>query len=308
MNRSIFSICLLVLSLLSAFSNPISWNKVYQDYFDTYKDMAISQMRQYGIPASITLAQGVLESGAGRSELARMSNNHFGIKCNGWTGRKVYHDDDAQGECFRAYDNAFDSYVDHSLFLKNSQRYSRLFQLKKTDYKGWAYGLKSCGYATSPTYATRLIEIIELYDLDKYDRETPSTEYKPIRHQHHQQQVVSQPASHQVQTFNNNFFVIARKGDTFRTIGADLDVDYRKLAKFNERDKNDTLEEGDYVWLKKKRRSAPKEYKGYVYKVEAGESMYSISQRFGIRLKYLYKMNDLAPDYMIQVGDKLRIR
>ena len=176
MNRSIFSICLLVLSLLSAFSNPISWNKVYQDYFDTYKDMAISQMRQYGIPASITLAQGVLESGAGRSELARMSNNHFGIKCNGWTGRKVYHDDDAQGECFRAYDNAFDSYVDHSLFLKNSQRYSRLFQLKKTDYKGWAYGLKSCGYATSPTYATRLIEIIELYGLDKYDRETPSTE------------------------------------------------------------------------------------------------------------------------------------
>ena len=308
MNRSIFSICLLVLGLLSAFSNPISWNKVYQDYFDTYKDMAISQMRQYGIPASITLAQGVLESGAGRSELARVSNNHFGIKCNGWTGRKAYHDDDAEGECFRAYDNAFDSYIDHSLFLKNSPRYSRLFQLKNTDYKGWAYGLKSCGYATSPTYATRLIEIIELYGLDKYDREKASSDYQPVRHHHQQQQPVQQPMLHQVQSFNSNYFVIARKGDTFRSIGADMGVDYRKLAKFNERDKEDVLEEGDYVWLKKKRRSAPKEYKGYVYKVQAGESMYSISQRFGIRLKYLYKMNDLAPDYMIHVGDKLRIR
>ena len=287
MNRTIFFVCMLVWGLFPASSHAISWNKTYQDYFDYYKDIAISQMHEFGIPASITLAQGVLESGAGNSELARKSNNHFGIKCNGWTGRKVYH------------------YLDHSLFLKNSKRYSSLFQLKKTDYKGWAKGLKACGYATSPTYASRLIEIIEFYDLHKYDKGGSATvEVLPSL----ARQSSSQVALHKVNKFNDNLYVIARKGDTFRSVGADVGVNYRQLAKFNERDKDDVLEEGEYVWLKKKRRHAPKEYKGYVYRVEAGESMYSIAQRFGIRLKNLYKMNNLSPDYVIQVGDPLRIR
>ena len=215
----------------------------------------------------------------------------------------MYHDDDYRGECFRAYKNPYDSYIDHSLFLKNSSRYSRLFTLKKTDYKGWAKGLKSCGYATSPTYASRLIDIIELYNLHEYDT-SKSKGYNPPAFEG-----PSQSASvHEVFEFNSNFYVLARKGDTFRSIADDLGMSYKALAKFNERDKNDTLEEGEYVWLKKKRRAAPKEYVGYVYKVAAGESMYSISQRFGIRLKYLYKMNDLEPDYRIKVGDMLRIR
>ena len=306
MKRYIFSLYLLFLGLSTVFSQSISWNKTYQDYFDNYKDVAIGQMKQYGIPASITLAQGVLESGAGRSELARKSNNHFGIKCNGWTGRKVYHDDDALGECFRAYDNALDSYIDHSLFLKNSQRYSRLFQLKTTDYKGWARGLKACGYATSPTYASRLIEIIELYGLDKYDKGGGGVFVSPAASSH--QPFLQAATQHQINQFNDNYYVVARQGDTFKSIGEDTHVDYRRLAKFNERDKDDTLEEGERIWLKKKRRRAPKDYKGYVYRVEAGESMYSISQRFGIRLKSLYKMNELSPDYIIKVGDPLRIR
>ena len=305
MNRTIFFISMLICGLFPAASHAISWNKIYQDYFDNYKDVAISQMCQYGIPASITLAQGVLESGAGRSELAQKSNNHFGIKCNGWTGRKVYHDDDELGECFRAYDNVLDSYVDHSLFLKNSQRYSRLFQLKTTDYKGWAKGLKACGYATSPTYASRLIEIIELYGLDKYDKEGCDT---PVRPSISSRQHFSETSIHQIIPFNDNYYIVARQGDTFRSIGDDVHVDYRRLAKFNERDKDDPIEEGERIWLKKKRRHAPKEYKGYVYRVEAGDSMYGIAQRFGIRLKHLYKMNDLSPDYIIQVGDPLRIR
>lgn len=305
MNRYIFLVCLFFLGLLPAVSYAITRNKAYQDYFDYYKDIAISQMQQYGIPASITLAQGVLESGAGKSELARKSNNHFGIKCNGWTGRKVYHDDDARGECFRAYDNALDSYVDHSLFLKNSPRYSRLFKLRTTDYKGWAKGLKACGYATSPTYASRLIEIIEVYDLDKYDKGgKDAAEAVSVL----ARQPFSKAALHQVIPFNDNYYVVARQGDTFRTIGQDVNVDYRRLAKFNERDKDDPIEEGERIWLKKKRRHAPKEYKGYVYRVEAGDSMYGIAQHFGIRLKNLYKMNDLSPDYIIQVGDPLRIR
>lgn len=300
MKRSFFSLFLLWGVLLEALSQSAAWNKTYQDYFDLYDDVAIEQMQKYGIPASITLAQGVLESGAGKSELARKGNNHFGIKCNGWTGRKTYHDDDELQECFRAYDNAYQSYVDHSLFLKNSPRYARLFELKCSDYKGWAKGLKACGYATSPTYAQRLINIIELYELYKYDKggkfdkfQVQQLELGDLRH---------------VYAFNDNYYVVARRGDSFRSIANEVGISYRRLASFNERDKDDSLEQGEIVWLKKKRRKAPKEFKNRPHQVVTGESMYSIAQKYGIRLKNLYKMNDLPPEYMIQVGDRLRIR
>ena len=300
MKRSFFSFFLLWGVLLEALSQSAAWNKTYQDYFDLYDDVAIEQMQKYGIPASITLAQGVLESGAGKSELARKGNNHFGIKCNGWTGRKTYHDDDELQECFRAYDNAYQSYVDHSLFLKNSPRYARLFELKRSDYKGWAKGLKACGYATSPTYAQRLINIIELYELYKYDKggkfdkfQVQQLELGDLRH---------------VYAFNDNYYVVARSGDSFRSIANEVGISYRRLASFNERDKDDSLEQGEIVWLKKKRRKAPKEIKNRPHQVVTGESMYSIAQKYGIRLKNLYKMNDLPPEYIIHVGDRLRIR
>ena len=278
------------------------WNKAYQQYFDRYKDLAIEQMIRYHIPASITLAQGVLESGAGKSELTVRGNNHFGIKCHGWTGGTIYHDDDERNECFRAYKNAYDSYEDHSKFLSTSSRYSSLFHLKQTDYKGWARGLKACGYATNPRYAIQLIDIIQLYKLYEYD-----TAKKYDKFQEHETHVRHQ-LEHQVYEFNQNYYVIAKAGDTFRSIGKDVDVSYKKLAKYNEMDRDAQLEEGDYVWLQKKRRNAPKEYKNRPHIVQAGESMYTISQKYGIRLKYLYKMNDLAPDYQIQVGDALRLR
>lgn len=300
MKRPIILFFLLLTVCSTAFAQRVTWNKVYSDYFDKWGEVAVQQMVQYRIPASITLAQGVLESGAGRSELARKANNHFGIKCNGWTGRKSYHDDDERGECFRAYDNAYQSYVDHSVFLTTSQRYRRLFDLKRTDYKGWAHGLKACGYATSPTYATRLIEIIETYKLHRYDTGkefdkggSSSVLQGELRH---------------VYAFNKNYYVRARRGDTFRRIADELDVSYRKLASYNERKKNDLLEEGEIVWLQKKRRKAPKEFKNRPHRVEAGESMYSISQRYGIQLKSLYKLNDLSPNYVIRTGDRLRVR
>ena len=145
----------------------------YSAYIAKYSGMAMEQMKQYGIPASITLAQGLLESDAGRSSLATKCNNHFGIKCHSdWTGRKMYHDDDERHECFRCYRSAEESFRDHSLFLVNGARYKSLFKLSVTDYKGWAKGLKAAGYATSPTYATKLIEIIERYGLDRYDSKT----------------------------------------------------------------------------------------------------------------------------------------
>ncbi|MBR1548504.1 MAG: glucosaminidase domain-containing protein [Prevotella sp.] len=298
MKRAILLLFLPIWALQPAVSQSARPVKAYLDYFEAYRDIAVEQMRQHGIPASITLAQGVLESGAGKSELARKGNNHFGIKCSGWTGSRTYHDDDRRGECFRAYPTVLASYEDHSAFLVGGRRYSSLFRLRSTDYKGWARGLQSCGYATSPTYATNLINIIELYKLYRYD----TAAYRKgkrgragvmLREEHE---------------FNSNRFVVARSGDTFQSIAADLDMSARTLARINERDQNAPLEDGERIWLKKKRRKGPKEYKDWRHRIEAGESMYSISQQYGIRLKSLYKLNGLPPSYMIRVGDELRIR
>ena len=300
MKRALFSLLMLGFVTISAFSQKMVWTRHYQDYFDKYKDLAIEQMQKHKIPASITLAQGVLESAAGRSELALKGNNHFGIKCNGWTGRRTYHDDDERGECFRAYKNVYESYEDHSVFLTTRKRYSSLFQLSMTDYKGWARGLKACGYATSPTYATKLIDIIQLYRLYEYDK-------SPRYHKFQTQQIEHGDLRH-IYAFNKNYYVLARRGDTFRSIADEVGISYRKLASYNERDKNDVLEEGAVVWLMKKRSKAPKSYKDRLHVVQPNESMYTISQIYGIRLKKLYKMNRLSPDYQIRVGDRLRIR
>ena len=290
---------------ISAFSQ-IKWNSAYQQYIDQYKDIAIEQMMRYHIPASITLAQGLLESGAGRSELTRNSNNHFGIKCNNnWTGRRTYHDDDAKNDCFRVYDSAYESYEDHSKFLSGNQRYRQLFQLKTTDYKGWAKGLKACGYATSPVYAEKLIEIIQLYKLYQYDS---AKGYDHFMAQRTKDQNPNGASLHTIKIFNKNYYIIDRRGDTFKAIGEEVGISYRKIAKYNERNRKDLLQEGEVIWLKKKQSKAPKDYKGRLHYVRSGESMYSIAQQYGIRLKSLYKMNKLSPDYQIKVGDGLRLR
>jgi len=285
-------------------SAQVRWNQVYQQYINQYKDIAIEQMKRYHIPASITLAQGLFESGAGRSELTRRGNNHFGIKCHGWTGRTTYHDDDKNNECFRAYDSAYESFEDHSKFLTGSQRYRSLFRLKQTDYKGWARGLKDAGYATNPQYANKLIEIIQLYKLYQYDT---AKGYDKFMTEHARDHAVNGDL-HIIKAFNKNYYIIVRKGDTFKSIAEEIGISYRKIAKYNERDKRDQLEEGEIIWLKKKQRKAPKDYKGRLHYVRAGESMYSIAQKYGIRLKNLYKMNDFEPDHQIRVGEGLRLR
>ena len=300
--RKYFITISLFLSLCA--SAQIKWNQTYQQYFDQYKDIAIEQMLRYHIPASITLAQGVFESGAGNSELTRRSNNHFGIKCHNWTGRTSYHDDDKSNECFRAYDSAYESFEDHSKFLVSGRRYQSLFELKETDYKGWAKGLKAAGYATNPQYANKLIEIIQLYKLYQYDK---AKDYDKFMTDHAKDHRVN-GALHVIKYYNKNYYVIARKGDTFRSLADEVDISYRKLAKYNERDKRDQLEEGEIIWLKKKQKKAPKDYKGRLHYVRAGESMYSIAQKYGIRLKNLYKLNHFSPDHQIRVGEGLRLR
>ena len=295
----------LLLSASIGCHSQVVWNHRYQQYIDQYKDVAIEQMRRWKVPASITLAQGILESGAGQSELARKGNNHFGIKCHGWSGTSVYHDDDNKNDCFRAYPSAFDSFEDHSRFLASGQRYRDLFRLKLTDYKGWARGLKSAGYATSSTYATRLIEIIQCYKLYEYDN---TKEYDKYIANHTRDHGIGGQPLHPIKMYNKNYFVIARRGDTFRLIGEEIGVSYKKIASYNERDKDDPLEEGEVIWLKKKQKKAPEEYKDRRHYVRHGESLYFIAQKYGIRLKSLYKMNHLPPDYELRIGDELRLR
>ena len=235
--------CLFFISHLSA---QMRWNSVYQEYIDQYKDLAIEEMLRYNIPASITLAQGIFESGAGRSELSVKGNNHFGIKCHGWAGRSVYHDDDARNECFRAYDNVLQSYEDHSKFLRYNVRYNSLFTLQRTDYRGWAQGLKACGYATNPRYADKLIELIELYKLYELDKATSYDKFMAKRGGY--DRPVSQGMSlHPIKIYNKNYYIIARAGDTFKGIGEEIDISYRKIAKYNERDKNDVLHAGEII-------------------------------------------------------------
>lgn len=283
----------------------VRWNERYQQYIDQYKDIAIEEMRRWKIPASITLAQGLFESGAGQSELARKGNNHFGIKCNGWEGRKVYHDDDARNECFRAYNSPYESFEDHSRFLVKGQRYRSLFSLKTTDYKGWARGLKAAGYATNPQYADKLIEIIQLYKLYEYDKAKTVDRFMVEHTKNHN---VGGAALHPIKIFNKNYYLVARRGDTFKSIGEEIGISYKKIAKYNERSKNDRLTEGEVVWLKKKQKKAPKDYKGRLHYVRQGESMYSIAQSYGIRLKSLYKLNRMSPDDDLRIGQGLKLR
>lgn len=275
-------------------------NARYVEYINKYSSLAVEQMRLHKIPASITLSQGLLESGAGYSELARKSNNHFGIKCgSSWRGRTVKHDDDARNECFRAYSDPRDSYEDHSDFLRRGPRYAFLFSLDITDYKGWARGLKKAGYATDPSYANRLITIIEDYDLYKYDTKGAYSERKLRK-----EPWLMKP--HQIFVANGIAYVVAREGDTFKTLEKELDIRWRSLAKYNDLQQDYTLAEGDIVYLKKKKKKASEPYTVYV--VKDGDSMHTISQKYGIRLKNLYKMNRKDGEYVPEIGDRLRLR
>lgn len=308
MNRLRINIiaCLLLLGIPQIHAQ-LKWNQAYQTYINQYKDLAIEQMLRYRIPASITLAQGLFESAAGRSDLVRQGNNHFGIKCHNWTGPTQYHDDDAKGECFRVYSDAKESYEDHSLFLARQPRYARLFSLGNSDYKGWAHGLKACGYATNPQYANKLIQIIELYKLNQYDKAKRYDKFMAA-HSGTDQPTNAQGLLHPIKIFNKNYYLVARDGDNFKNLGKEVGISWKKLAKYNERDKHDALKRGDIIYLKKKQNKAPKQYKKRPHIVQPGESMYSIAQKYGIKLKKLYKMNHLSPDFTIYPGARLRVR
>lgn len=278
---------------------------VYQRYIFKYSDMAVDQMNRYGIPASITLAQGLLESGAGTSRLATKGNNHFGIKCGGnWKGPYMLVDDDAPKEKFRVYKNAKESYEDHSKFLKNGKRYAFLFNLDRKDYKGWARGLKKAGYATNPAYARLLIDLIERYDLHDYD----SKRHHKKQHKHDKKEKEKDKTfDHAVYRCNGQYYVIARVGDSYASLAKTMKSSEKKLREYNDVDAIRRLRPGEVVYLGKKRKKADKSLNKY-HNLQPGESLYSVSQRFGIRLSSLCKMNPITKDHVFRVGDYIRIR
>jgi hypothetical protein len=275
-------------------SPVLAVNNAYISYIDKYKDWAINQMNRYGVPASITLAQGLLESDAGRSTLAVEGNNHFGIKCHtDWNGRTIYHDDDRRNECFRKYNSAESSFEDHSVFLATHQRYSSLFDLKQTDYKGWAHGLKKAGYATNPQYADKLISIIEMYGLDKYDRKGGRFEKADM-------------IPHQPYLSNGLLYVRLNEGESLKDVAREFETSKMSLRRYNEIDRKFSPESGSVIYLEKKKRKADEMYEIHV--VGPDDSLWSISQLYGVKMKSIIRRNNLSSDNPLVVGMQLKIR
>jgi len=308
-----------VLFVIVCFMDAFGQQKITtEQYISQYKIIAMEKMREYKIPASITLAQGILESGSGNSKLARHANNHFGIKCHtGWKGRSYYMDDDEKNECFRAYKDPDESFKDHSLFLTQRPRYTFLFDLDIMDYKAWAKGLSKAGYATNPRYPELLIRIIEEYKLHQYDELAMKKGKLPkeqlVEEDHH-----FVPADTSSFTFegysvmgrkvyvnNNRKFIFALSNDNISDLAHEFALYSWQIVKYNELAKHDSLVAGQMIYLEKKRRKAADEK---YHEVQVGESMYSISQRYGVRLKVLHRKNNIPIGVQPAAGTKVKLR
>lgn len=272
-----------------------------EEYIAAYKEDAIKEMYLHKVPACITLAQGMLESGNGNSPLAKNANNHFGIKCHKeWGGETYIMDDDSANECFRKYDDVLDSYSDHSMFLFSRSRYAALFQLSISDYKGWCYGLKAAGYATDPKYPQRLIELIEKYNLQKLN----IVENTPLQSLPKEEKLKSDLSIREVYRFNHIRFVVAKENDSFYKIAHDFNLELDEILEYNDLSKSDKLSYGQKIYIQKKRRRALEP----IHVVQKNETLKSIAQLHGIRLSSLCKKNRLKTDAKLKVGDVLYLR
>lgn len=300
----IFILIILTVFCSSLFAQPAERRITRSEYIEKYKEDAIKEMHHSGVPASITLAQGILESGDGNSPLALYANNHFGIKCHSaWQGETFIMDDDEKNECFRKYPTAYESFKDHSEFLTSRSRYAALFQLKITDYEGWAKGLKAAGYATNPKYADLLIALIEKHELNKYDNyaKVPS---KTIEKNKSSSQLAANHNKRVVKLHNKIKYTVVNKGDDAKSIAQDFDMNIRQILNYNDLNKNDKLNEGDVVYLQPKKNKAAEEY----HTVKKGENMRTISQYYGVKLNKLYKKNHMVIGTEPQVGQKLSLK
>lgn len=322
--RKLFLLLLVGVCMQLQAQVPPTKAEIINAYIETYRELAIAEMQRTGVPASIKLAQGILETEAGRSDLVRRSNNHFGIKCKAtWTGAKVYHDDDAKGECFRAYPSAIDSWRDHSDYLKGSPRYASLFTLAQDDYRGWANGLKAAGYATNPRYPQILIKYIEEYNLNDYSLIamgkkkapdwTPSSNViaspAPVAMATPAAQPIFSSASKAypagVFLINETKVVFAPAGSSITKIAEANNVSAALLFEFNDlRNDEDLIKEDQLVYLQRKRTVGEKEF----YVVEDEEDMYEISQRLGIRLENLLQYNQMTMNMKPAIGEKIYLQ
>ena len=308
----------IILCLACGLSYAAQTPKSDQDiYIEKYSALAVEEMYRSGIPASITLAQGLLESGNGRSELALKSNNHFGIKChNNWEGKKVYHDDDEKGECFRKYPKPEDSYRDHSDFLRYRARYRFLFDYPVTDYRAWAFGLKKAGYATDPAYPTKLIKLIEDYELYRFDSiksvnasglpvsPTVIEQAKPLSDS--QREEFHFILSREMYSQNGVPFVYSVEGETYESIADSNRLFLGEILRFNDASKTDRLAPGAVVYLQAKKKQAAKGLDKHV--IEEGESLRDISQKYAVKLSRIYKINGFDETYVPKEGDIIRLR
>lgn len=278
------------------------------EYVDRYKDIAIEKMNTYGIPASITLAQGILESGTGNSELALKANNHFGIKCGrSWTGPTVAHDDDADDECFRKYASVEESYRDHSIFLRESKRYASLFELPKTDFEGWAKGLKAAGYATNPKYAEMLIDLIGRHKLYEYDIPQMAGGIFGAKVFVGEGNAPA-PMMRVGLTWgrcNGVKYVVARQGDTYAALAEKLRIPLSRLLRLNDLPQTQALQEGERVYIQPKKGKSDRQT---AHVVRSGETSHSISQDFGIKLSALKSKNRKLKKSPPTVGDTLKLK
>ncbi len=316
-------IILLLINLVTGIQllfSQLPENKITkEEYINLYKDISIEEMNMYSIPASITLSQGILESGHGNSRLAKKANNHFGIKCHmSWTGKTFHMDDDARNECFRKYKSPYESFKDHSIFLSTRDRYAFLFNLEITDYKGWAKGLKKAGYATNPKYPQLLINIIEEYELHQYDLfydKTIASRYRPevergvsTRYRKADAEdfkaITIGAASREIFINNDVKFIYAKKDDTFAKIAKDFNIYSWQLYSYNDMSKKDQLQYGQMVYLEAKKRKGDKPY----HIVQPGETLNDISQLYAVKLKKLCKYNTLDKDAILFPNQKVKLR
>jgi hypothetical protein len=319
MKKLLLLFALLPLSLLAQRITP-------EEYIQTYKDIAMREMRDHKIPASITLAQGLLESGAGNSALAREAKNHFGIKCHkGWEGKTYYMDDDEKDECFRKYNNAEESFRDHSEFLCGRSRYAALFDLEITDYRGWAKGLKAAGYATNPKYAQLLIDRIELYDLAKYDKialgqMTDDNQLPDIAPEDELLELAFSPddrAAYELVDmtqdkrfiYENNGvrFVYAKEGETPERLAKEFGIKFKKFCAYNLLKRPDEMvfHSGDVVYLAKLKN---KNWKAKKHTVEEGETLRDVALRFAVKPEKIMKKNGLVEGQRLRTGQVIWLR
>ncbi len=288
-----------------------------EDYISTYKNIAVAEMKRSGIPASVTLAQGILETEHGNSELVKKSNNHFGIKCKStWTGESVKHTDDAPNECFRKYPNAADSYKDHSDYLKTSPRYASLFQLDPSDYKGWAHGLKRAGYATNPRYPQIVISNIEKYNLQQYDTVTGEmtnniAEVKSVEDESVVKNATLVSDNEEIKNalkanskFNKLKALYASKGTSLLAIATAANIDLVKLLDYNDLKTDGLLKEDQLIYLEKKNKQGNRDFSTSLQ----NETLRDVAQNNGVQLKTLMQLNNMNESELIKRGTKIKLR